>query len=114
MGKSNLNDGSRYVHGGWSHIFHDNGPASNLRIVFDRQAKKVVAMEINRGPWWRAASAAEMADVEDSLKNANEEALDDPDAWGLEESGSLPGWAAPDLEDRQREDSARGAEHESP
>jgi hypothetical protein len=38
------------------------------------------------------ATDIEIADLEDSLKNANPEALEKPGYWGLIESDTLPAW----------------------
>lgn len=84
----------RYVHGSWTHIFHNNGPDVETRIVFDCQAAKLVALDIKRTTGWRKASPVEFADVEDSIKNANEAALDDPEEFGLEQSDTPPDWCA--------------------
>jgi hypothetical protein len=84
----------RYVHGSWTHIFHDSGPDVETRIVFDRQAEKLLALDIKRATGWRKASPVEFADVEDSIKNANKEALDDPEEFGLEQSDTLPDWCS--------------------
>ena len=88
----------RYVVGGWSHIF---GAASandrSCRIVFDRQANKLAYLEIENGiRGWVPATETERLDVEDSLKNANDEAISSPQDWGLEASDSLPAWVHPD------------------
>lgn len=85
----------QYIHGGWAHIFHDNGPVTELRFVYDQPQEKIVAMEIKRAMGWQPSSATEMADVEDSLKNTNEDALANPEGWGLEETNFLPEWTAP-------------------
>ncbi len=83
----------RYVHGDWSHIFHENGPDTPVRFAFDRTENKVVAMEILKRSRWYPASTDEIADVQDSVMNANETALSAAKDWGLEESNSLPDWA---------------------
>lgn len=82
----------RYVHGSWTHIFHDSGPDVETRIVYDRQAAKLVALDIKRATGWRKVSPVEFADVDDSIKNANEEALANPEEYGLEQSNTLPDW----------------------
>lgn len=89
-----FNRSPRYVHGGWTHIFYDNGPDVDTRIVYDRMEGKLVALEIRGSSRWFKASKAEVADLEDSLKNANEEALDDPATFGLEQSDTSPDWCA--------------------
>lgn len=81
------------IHGNWGHIFHDNGSEVNVRFAFDVGAEHIVAMQIQRDHKWVLASRAEIADVEDSLKTANEDALADPEGWELEVSNKLPDWA---------------------
>lgn len=83
----------RYVHGTWTHIFGPGSKETVLRIVFDRQENSLVACEYEDPPrGWFQASSSDGADVEDSLKNANEEAIDSPAEYGLEESDGLPDW----------------------
>lgn len=89
-----FNWASRYVHGGWSHIFHDSGPDVDTRIIYDREAEKLIALDIKRATGWRKASPVEFADVEDSIKNANAEALSDPEEFGLEQSSTVPDWCS--------------------
>ncbi|MEJ8837632.1 hypothetical protein [Ramlibacter sp. AN1133] len=84
----------RYVHGAWDHIFQEGRPAVPVRFVYDRQGGELVALECQINQGWSSASEAEMGDVEDSLKNGNEDAIDDPDSYGLEEGDVLPDWAA--------------------
>lgn len=86
-------DRPQYVHGHWSHIFPESGDVMT-RLVFDREADLVVALQIQGATGWRNVGAAAMADVTDSLRNANPEALDDPEDYGLEEDDTLPDWAA--------------------
>lgn len=75
----------------WGHIFAGR-TEQMVRFVFDRQAQNMVYMEFNDGT---VASRAEMEDVKDSLLNANEEALEDPAGWGLDEEAEIPDWAKP-------------------
>lgn len=85
---------ARYIVGdGWEHIFHENGSPRATRFVFDLTTNGLVALEIYGNHRWQPASAAERADVEDSLKNANDEALENPEDWGLEAANTLPAWA---------------------
>lgn len=88
---------------GWTHIFaeldKDTGKEvereRDLRFVYDTEAGKLIHLDVynTTGPY--AANAAEIADVEDSLKNANPEALENPDEYGIAASDDLPSWAAP-------------------
>jgi hypothetical protein len=80
---------------GWDHIFLEEGREvkRDTRFVFDVGAGKLIHLDIRRDWKWRAASPAELADLEDSLLNANGDALDDPEGWGLLEMEHLPDWA---------------------
>lgn len=83
----------RYVHGLWTHLFGPGIPEVTVRFVFDRQANTMVCMDIQTATKWVAASTAQIQDVEDSLKNANDDALENPHDWDLEQSDTLPDWA---------------------
>jgi hypothetical protein len=85
----------RYVHRGWSHIFSNSNTDQDLRLVFDRATDRIVAMELIKSRGTETAGSMAIADVQDSLLNANAEALDHPEDWGLEESDQLPDWATP-------------------
>jgi hypothetical protein len=79
------------VSGEWEHIF----PEGRRRIRFAADGDgRLIALEVQGGNGWRAASQAEWADVQDSLVHGNAEALDLPAAFGLTESPTLPVWAA--------------------
>lgn len=85
----------RYVAGGWSHFF---GPGNtnerSCRFVYNRQTESVTHLQIEDGVrGWVSAGTAEMADLQDSLQNANDEALTAPDDWGLDALDDLPEWA---------------------
>jgi len=95
-----------YVHGNWSHIFHDNGPDTPVRFAMDARDGTVLAMDVQNGATWRRASALEVADVQDSLLNAND-VLTEPGQWGLTVSGQLPEWA----QGEARADSAHSARY---
>jgi hypothetical protein len=80
---------ARYlVAGSWGHCFVGSKEPM-VSFVFDRKVKHITYMLVGD----ELAHRDEMADVEDSLLNANEEALDDPKGWGLEEMDQLPPWA---------------------
>ncbi|MBC8742753.1 hypothetical protein F6X40_40450 [Paraburkholderia sp. UCT31] len=74
----------------WGHIFAGNHE-QRVAFVFDVKTQHITHMRIGGV----AANRAEMADVEDSLLNANGEAFDDPEDWGLESTDELPDWAQP-------------------
>lgn len=85
----------REVGAGWGHIFTEDGREveRDTRFVYDRDAGRLVHLDILRGNKWREASRAEIEDLEDSLKNANEDALENPADWDLDETDDLPEWA---------------------
>lgn len=82
----------RYIHGDWDHLFGSRRTPTDLRICFDLKKNQLVAMEVQQGSGFTAASQDEIADVEDSLKNSNDDALVAPQAYGLEASNTLPDW----------------------
>jgi hypothetical protein len=84
----------RYVHGMWEHIFDEGRTPKTVRLIFDRESNGITAMEIKDGQGWVFAYSYEIADVEDSLKNANPEALTAPADFGLSESNEHPTWCA--------------------
>lgn len=92
----------RYVHGTWEHIFHPGRQPAALRLVYDRQEESLVAMELRCSGGWTFATAEEIADVEESLKNANTEAVDDPAGHGLEASADRPRWCAEEVRQLSR------------
>lgn len=83
----------------WGHIFRDGEPEIMTRFVFDLEDRRLVAGGYQggysqSGPWWADMSAEMLADLQDSLVNANPDALDNPEYWGLLSSDELPEWAA--------------------
>jgi len=80
----------RYVHGEWEHIFFSR--PVKTRFVFDRCCEKIVYMQVRENDYWRPASHMDIADVQDSVLNANE-AIDNPAEYGLTESDEPPQWA---------------------
>lgn len=85
---------------GWGHIFeevHENGKKKArermLRFVFDLESEALAHLDVQWGQKWIEGSRFDREDVEDSLKNANPEALEDPEDWGLIASDELPDWA---------------------
>lgn len=80
---------------GWDHIFLEGGRDTEreTRFVFDPETEKLLMADIRRDWKWRAASSDELADLEDSLLNANGDALEDPEDWALIASDDLPDWA---------------------
>lgn len=86
----------RDVGAGWGHIFSEGSREveRDTRFVWDCDAEKLIHLDIMRDNKWREASQDEILDLEDSLKNANPDALDNPDDWGLDASDDLPAWCA--------------------
>jgi len=80
------------VASGWDHIFEGFGQRE-CRFVFDTASARIVYMDLMHNDW-RAATRAQIADVEDSLKTANEDALLQPAEWGLHCLDVLPAWAS--------------------
>lgn len=88
----------KYIHGGWSHFFkHDRHP-TEMRICFDKEQNKLVAMELRVPNGMVLPRRDEFFDVEDSLKNGNQEALAAPSDYGLSATCSLPAWAQASVE----------------
>lgn len=94
--------GARYViadgeNGSWTHIL-DGKNDSEIRFVYDREEERLVYCEIPggfdliNGQYFVAGSDDVHADIEDHLKNANEDALKNPLAWDLHISDDLPDW----------------------
>ena len=81
--------------GTWSHLFKDGERLT--RIVLDAGTYKLIHLDVqvNRAinNHYRAATANELADVEDSLVNANGDLFDNPAGFGLEAAYELPAWA---------------------
>lgn len=82
-----------YITGNWGHIFPSSQSERDLRFVLDTNTNKVIAMQIRTGSGYQHATKEEMADVEDSLLNANEDAIKHPEDWGLVAVAMLPDWA---------------------
>lgn len=76
----------------WGHCFVGSHN-TDVNFVYDYQLGRVTHMTLSRALGDEPAHRDEMADVTDSLKNANEDALDNPEDWGLEVSNELPDWA---------------------
>lgn len=77
----------------WDHIFEDFGNRT-VRFIYDYETERLENLELMHATdGWVLMTENARKDVEDSLKNANEECLDDPDGWGYEASNDLPDWA---------------------
>ncbi|NDV50166.1 hypothetical protein [Salipiger sp. PrR003] len=79
----------------WTHLFSEDGGlvARDCRFAFDLVANEIVAMEIDLNGEWIEAGKNSVWDLEDSLKEANADALDNPAACDLIASDELPDWA---------------------
>jgi len=85
-----------YIHGAWTHLFGSGRQETTVHLVYGLKEERIVAMQIQDGPSSDncvPASRAEIDDVEDSLKNANPEALENPEDYGLSRGYVLPVWA---------------------
>jgi hypothetical protein len=78
---------------GWGHIFSENGAERErmTRFVFDTETTSLIHVDVDH-TGLATATDGEIADLEDSLKNANSEALEAPEAWGLIGADTLPAW----------------------
>lgn len=78
---------------GWGHLFGPGNHETIVRFVFDRAESRIIFMEYLEAGHWHAASSSNIAEVQDSLLNANSEALTTPDDYGCTNSDALPEWA---------------------
>jgi hypothetical protein len=62
------------------------------RFVYDVQQGTLLHLDIVDNSGTSPASHAELWDLEDSLNNANPDAIARPQEWGLTVSTKLPGW----------------------
>lgn len=79
----------------WSHVFEGFGE-KQVRFVFDVESRTIVSMQVFFDQKWQNATQTQVADVQDSLITANEEALQNPAEWGLLASAELPDWSVID------------------
>jgi hypothetical protein len=86
----------RYIVGNWSHIFASDGPATEVRIVFDITSKRLVAMQMHTHRGYVDAGRAQLSDVQDSLLTANAHVLESPVAEGFQLATDMPDWSAPE------------------
>lgn len=100
-----MNNAPQYITGNWGHIFEGERSERMTRVVLDATTRKVLVLQVQRN---RAAadsyglsSRTELLDVEDSMVNANSELFDEPSAFGLEATGSLPDWATSQIEESE-------------
>jgi hypothetical protein len=93
---SDYADRARYViSGDWSHYFSDSVPEFDTRWVFDRRRWGLTVLHVKRRPSevWLMALPDEIQDLDDSLIDANPNALDiEMDDFGVREADELPEW----------------------
>jgi hypothetical protein len=93
---SNYADRARYViSDDWSHYFSDNVPEFDTRWVFDRRQWGLSVLHVKRrsSEVWLMALPDEVQDLDDSLIDANPNALDlEMDDFGVREADELPEW----------------------
>lgn len=76
----------------WGHIFDDGGDEISTRWIYDTQEEKIIRALIddaNDGKW-RHATKDEISHLEDSIKDANADCLDNPKDWGLSQCDDIP------------------------
>ena len=69
--------------GFWGHLFGNGKRETNCRIRFDLTTNKLTDLEVEERGKFYPATECQRADVEDSILNANEEAIDNPEDFGL-------------------------------
>lgn len=82
-----------FVTGEWGHLFGPGSSETIVRFVADIEKEEIVALQAQTSRGWVACNAREIADVADSLFNANEEVLLQPKEHGLDRCIDLPDWA---------------------
>ena len=82
-----------FITGELGHIFNVGEPESKVRICFNIQKNKIEEMQIQVGAEWQKASRFQLGDVQDSLLNSNEEAIEFPEDFGLQHADTIPSWA---------------------
>ena len=92
-----MSETSRYIATNpyWEHIFDEDQGAVLTEWIFDTETEKLVgAMIADKSSLnfanWHKASPDELADLEDSIKNANEDCIDNPEDWDLIQTNELP------------------------
>ncbi len=80
----------------WGHLFDEDGKEVErmCSFVYDTENEQLFSMRVQRDRDWELPTRDEMNDLEDSLKNANPEALDNPASFDLRTSDELPDWAS--------------------
>jgi len=90
---------ARYlVSEGWMHLFTaDPKKETETRFVYDSESGRLVVGEAkwNANGGWTTLTAEELADLDDSITDANAQCLEKPEEWDLLPSDTLPEWAEP-------------------
>ncbi|PBV09294.1 hypothetical protein CJU35_05425 [Pseudomonas aeruginosa] len=98
-----MSNAPQYITGNWSHIFEGERSERMTRVVLDATTRKVLALQIQRNravtDSYGLSTRTELLDVEDSMVNANQELFDDPGAFDLELTDSMPDWASSQIEE---------------
>jgi hypothetical protein len=94
--ESGFDSTARYITGTWGHLFGPGNKRETMtEFVYDTEEESLVAVLIQYDAAldkWELASEHKRADLEDSLKNANPEALENPHEWDLDYTDELPDW----------------------
>jgi hypothetical protein len=94
--ESGFDSKARYITGRWGHLFGPGNQRETLtEFVYDTEDETVLAVLIQHDAardQWELASEHKRADLEDSLKNANPAALENPHEWDLDYADELPEW----------------------
>lgn len=87
---------ARYITGRWGHLFDAGNKRETMtEFVYDTEEETLLAVLIQHDAardQWELASEYKRADLEDSLKNANPDALENPHEWDLDYTDELPEW----------------------
>ena len=98
-----MSNAPQYITGNWSHIFEGERSERMTRVVLDTATQKVLVLQVQRNravtDSYGHSTRTEMLDVEDSMVNANPELFDDPGAFELEVTDSMPDWATSQIEE---------------
>ena len=98
-----MSNAPQYITGNWSHIFEGERSERMTRVVLDAATQKVLVLQVQRNravtDSYGHSTRTELLDVEDSMVNANAELFDDPGAFDLEVTDSMPDWATSQIEE---------------
>lgn len=91
---------NKFITGYWGHLFADDKSERMTKIFAHADTGKIIAAQVQRHRGladdlgYVPANADEIACLEDSLINANAEALENPEDYGLEFTDAEPDWIA--------------------